>query len=107
MKDKAVNALLEMGAPANLKGFNYIVDAMILFEDDKWLKSKMMNLYAQIASMNNSTASKVERAIRSTFKKVLDSGDLEIIEKYLTHKNASNGNLLHVFYLKLKLSQEE
>lgn len=107
MKDKAVNALLEMGAPANLKGFNYIVDAMILFEDDKWLKSKMMNLYAQIASMNNSTASKVERAIRSTFKKVLDSGDLEIIEKYLTYKNTSNGNLLHVFYLKLKLSQEE
>ena len=35
MKNKTINALIEMGIPANIKGFKYIVDAMVLFSEDE------------------------------------------------------------------------
>ncbi|EOS74219.1 hypothetical protein C817_04764 [Dorea sp. 5-2] len=35
MKNKAMNALVEMGMPANIKGFRYIAEAMALFEADE------------------------------------------------------------------------
>lgn len=34
MKNKAINALIEMGMPANVKGFHYIAEAMALLEED-------------------------------------------------------------------------
>ncbi|MCI9621612.1 MAG: hypothetical protein HFG85_17170, partial [Dorea sp.] len=49
MKNKAVNALIEMGMPANVKGFQYITDAMVLFEEDKAWRSKLTALYRKIA----------------------------------------------------------
>lgn len=38
MKNRAINALVEMGMPADIKGFQYIVDAMCLFEEKEWRK---------------------------------------------------------------------
>ena len=35
MKNKAINALIKMGMPADNRGFKYIVDAMVLFEDEE------------------------------------------------------------------------
>lgn len=34
MRNRAINALIEMGMPANIKGFGYIVDVIGLFEED-------------------------------------------------------------------------
>ena len=34
MRSKAINVLIEMGVPADIKGFQYIVDAMELFADE-------------------------------------------------------------------------
>ena len=31
MKNRAINALIEMGMPADTKGFEYIVDMMVLY----------------------------------------------------------------------------
>ena len=101
MKDKAVNALIRMGMPADIKGFQFIVDAMVLFEDEKWRNGKTMNLYRKIAEMHNTSDRNVERGIRHAFSIVLANGDLKIVEKYITLQNTTNGNLLHVFYLKL------
>ena len=105
MKNKAVNALIEMGMPADIKGFYYIVDAMVLFENKKWREAQTTALYHQIAKQNDTTASRVERAMRHAFQKVTTKGDLEVVNKYLFLISPTNGNLLHTFYL--KLTQEE
>lgn len=105
MKKKAINALLEMGMSANLKGFQYIVDAMEMFEDEEIRNGKTMVLYYGIGKKNNTTALRVERAIRHAFGVVLLKGDLEVVNKYLTLQNTTNGNLLHTFYL--RLTQED
>ena len=105
MKNKAINALIEMGMPADIKWFHYIVDAMVLFEDKEWRNAKTVALYYKIAKQNNTTTSRVERAMRHAFQTVTTKGDLEIVKRYLTLIHPTNGNLLHTFYL--KLTQEE
>lgn len=105
MKNKVVNALIEMGMPADIKGFYYIVEIMVLFKDDTWRNCKITALYHKIAKNNNTTASRVERAIRHAFQIVTTKGDLEKVNKYLTLQHTTNGNLLHTLYL--KLTQEE
>ncbi len=105
MKNKTINALLEMGMPANIKGFQYIVDAMLLFENEEWRTGKMTALYHEIGKKNGTTASRVERAIRYAFCTVLTKGDKKFAEKYLMLQYPANGNLLHIFYL--RLAQEE
>lgn len=102
MKQKTINALLDMGMPANIKGFDYIVDTMILFEsDDNYYHGKVMNIYGKVAKQNNTTASCVERAIRHAFSIVLTKGNSQEVSKYLTENNTTNSNLLHVLYLRL------
>lgn len=105
MKNKVISALIEMGMPADIKGFQYVVDAMVLFEDKEWRNAKTVVLYHKIANKNNTTASRVERAMRHAFQIVTTKGDLEIVKKYLTLQHTTNGNLLHTFYL--KLAQED
>ena len=101
MKNKAINALIEMGMPANNKGFQYIVDAMCLFNPDY----SVTTIYALVAAKNNTTSSCVERAIRHAFGVALKDGVPGYVDKYLTRNHATNGNLLHVLYL--RLTQEE
>lgn len=105
MKNKTINALLEMGMPASNKGFQYIVDAMVMFEDDEVRNGKITYLYHLIAKMHNTAWSSVERCIRHAFEDVLTRGNLKSVEKYLTMQRPTNGNLLHVLYI--RLTQEE
>lgn len=105
MKNKAINALIEMGADAGNKGFEYIVDAMTLFENDEIRTGKTMLLYSKIAEMHNTSWENVERCIRHSFKTILTRGKLNTVEKYLSTQKTTNGNLLHVFYI--RLTQEE
>lgn len=103
MNNKAINALIEMGADAGSKGFQYIVDAMVLFQDGEIRNGKIMDLYSKIAEMHNTSQSRVERCIRHSFRTVRTKGNLKAIEKYLTTQNQTNSNLLHTFYLRLNL----
>ncbi len=101
MKNKAINALIKIGMPADIKGFQYIVDAMCLFNPDY----SVTTIYALVAQKNNTTSSCVERAIRHAFGVVLKDGVSGYIDHYLTRNHTTNGNLLHVLYL--RLTQEE
>lgn len=105
MKKKTINALIEIGMPADSKGFGYIVDAMCLFEDSTWRNGKITNLYEKIAKMKGTTAPSVERAIRHAFGVSLTRGNAEQVAKWLTFQNPTNGNLLHVLYI--RLTQED
>lgn len=105
MKNKAINALIEMGMPADIKGFHYIADAMLLFEDISFRNGKITTLYYKIGQMSDVSPTRVERAIRHAFSIVLKDGAPGYVDKYLTRKHTTNGNLLHVLYL--RLTQEE
>lgn len=107
MKNKTTNVLIELGISACSKGFKYIVDAMILFENEEWLESKIIALYHKIAKDNNATVASVERAIRHAFGTAITKGNLELVEKYLSLTNTTNGNLLHVLYIRLKQEIEK
>lgn len=110
MRNKAINALIEMGVPANTLGFKYIADAMCLFdEDEMWRYGSTTLLYENIAAMNKTSASSVERAIRHAFSNVITKGYLETVEKYLTLTldKPTNGRLLAVFYIRLSQENED
>lgn len=104
MRETTMDVLLRMGMPASVKGFTYICDALELFDTDPYYPDgKICSLYADIAKRNNTTASRVERAIRHAFETALAKGNQEILGKYLDTANTQNSNLLRSLYFRLKL----
>lgn len=102
MRNKAINALIEMGVPADTKGFYFIVDAMcVLAEDEVYVSGNTIALYECIASRNKTSRAKVERAMRHAFQNVLINGNAAVVDKYLSRSNMATGNLLRVLYLRL------
>ena len=108
MRNKAINALLELGIPANTKGFLYITDAMEAIDENEGLQYKTYQLYEEIAKKYGGvTASKVERAIRHAFSEVTAYKNVEAVEKWLTLSGRmSNGNLLAILYIRLNREVE-
>ena len=84
MRDKTIDVLLQMGVPASIKGFTYICDAIELFDTDPYYPDgKICSLYFEIARLHETTASRVERAIRHAFEVALTKGERDIVELYL------------------------
>lgn len=105
MKRKVINALLDLGIPAGIKGFDYIVDAIDLMQDKEWRNGKITALYYKIGEQNNATVSRVERGMRTAFNAALKNTDSETLKKYLGNQKPTNGNILHALYY--KLSEDE
>ena len=105
MKNRATEALLKCGLSMNLKGFHYIVDAMRLL-DEGWFGEKFMALYAKIAKINNSTPSRVERALRHALEIILTKCPLEEVSMYFDLQNKTNSAQLTCFYYRLCKERE-
>lgn len=76
------NLLKEVGLPAHLKGYDYTKTALILaLEDPEKLQqiTKLGGLYHSVARAHNTTASRVERAIRHSVEYMFDCCPVEII----------------------------
>lgn len=71
---KIEDVLLAMGAPAGIKGFNYIADAIEIFDERGTNIGITKELYPAVAEKNNTTSSRVERAIRHAFERVRSYG---------------------------------
>lgn len=81
--------LLEMGAPDHLVGHPYTVQATLLaVQDRKYIDNITFGLYPQLAAMFDTTASRVERAIRHLIEVIFTRCDYEIINRYF-------GNSIH------------
>lgn len=108
MRERVQEILMEIGIPANLKGFKYILDIMELFEEDEaWRNAKMMIVYEKVARMNKTNYCRVEKSIRYAFSNAVTYGDLALVEKYLSVVNVTNGNLLHTLYARVSEEQRE
>lgn len=81
--------LLQLGAPDHLLGHPYVIHAVMLcIEDRRFLDNITFILYPQVAARFNTTAARVERAIRHLVEVTWARGDLEILNRYF-------GNTIH------------
>lgn len=100
---KIEDVLLAMGVPAGIKGFNYIADAIEIFDERGTNISITKELYPAIAEKNNTTPSRTERAIRHAFEVARSNkGDYGIVEKYIGFINCANFSSLAMLYKRIK-----
>ena len=85
--------LLELGAPDHLVGHPYVIRAILLVMGDRlYINNITFGLYPQLAVEFDTTAARVERAIRHLIEVTWCRGDLDILEKYFGNTiSASRG----------------
>ena len=70
----------EIGIPAHIKGFQYLrYSIMLVIDNLDIINSITKKLYPTVASHFNTTASRVERAIRHAIEVAWDRGDPDVI----------------------------
>ncbi|MEE0111354.1 MAG: sporulation initiation factor Spo0A C-terminal domain-containing protein [Oscillospiraceae bacterium] len=75
--------LLELGAPDHLLGHPYVVEAVLLVVEDRtYINNITFGLYPQLAAHFDTTASRVERAIRHLIEVTWTRGDLDVLNRY-------------------------
>ncbi len=73
----------QLGVPAHIKGYHYLRSAIILsIENPDLLESVTKMLYPTVASHFNTTASRVERAIRHAIEIAWDRGDIDVLNSF-------------------------
>lgn len=75
--------LLELGAPDHLLGHPYVVQAVLLvLYDQMYINNITFGLYPQLAARFDTTAARVERAIRHLIEVTWARGDLDVLARY-------------------------
>ena len=75
--------LLELGAPDHLLGHSYVIQAVLLVLHDRmYINNITFALYPQLAARFDTTASRVERAIRHLVEVTWSRGDLDVLMHY-------------------------
>ncbi len=70
----------QIGIPAHIKGYHYLRTAIILsINDDDMINCVTKLLYPTVAERYNTTASRVERAIRHAIEIAWDRGDVDVL----------------------------
>ena len=91
LENDVTHILHEIGIPAHIKGYQYLRDAIILsVEDHEMLSSVTKILYPAIAKKHQTTASRVERAIRHAIEVAWSRGRMETINELFGY-TVSNG----------------
>lgn len=73
----------QIGVPAHIKGYHYLREAILLsVQDTAMMSSVTKQLYPRVAKKFNTTASRVERAIRHAIEVAWDRGDVDILNSY-------------------------
>lgn len=107
MRNRVINALIELGLPANKKGFRYIVEIVNEYAKDESLMSgKLEVLYYMLGKKDGVSSQAIERNIRTSFGIIYKEGDQEAVKKYLPFQIRTNGNSLATLYLRLKQEEE-
>lgn len=107
------NLIHEIGVPAHIKGYQYLRDAItVVVEDMDILCAVTKELYPMIAKMNDTTPSRVERAIRHAIEVAWNRGRIETIDALFgyTVKNdkgkPTNSEFIAIIADKLRLERK-
>lgn len=105
-KEEIQTVLFKMGMPANLKGFGYITDSILLLDQEKDIK--VTYLYLKVAQLNDTTPQRVERAIRHALEIVRScKGDYEVVDHYVGFINCANAASLLMLLTKIREDLKE
>ncbi|MDR1805302.1 MAG: sporulation transcription factor Spo0A [Clostridium sp.] len=73
----------QIGVPAHIKGYQYLREAIHMSVQDPGMMSAVTKLlYPTVAKTNQTTASRVERAIRHAIEVAWDRGDVDVLSSY-------------------------
>ncbi len=82
LETEITSIIHEIGVPAHIKGYMYLREAITMVVNDMELLSAVTKeLYPSIAKKYNTTASRVERAIRHAIEVAWGRGQVEAINK--------------------------
>ena len=83
----------EIGVPANIKGYQYLREAIIIAVNDMDVINAITKvLYPQVAKTFQTTPSRVERAIRHAIEVAWDRGDLDTLQRFFGYTvNSTKG----------------
>lgn len=107
------NVIHEIGVPAHIKGYQFLRDAITLVvTKPEFLNAVTKELYPTVAAMNNTTPSRVERAIRHAIELAWNRGRIETLEALFgyTIKNdkgkPTNSEFIAIIADKLRLERK-
>ena len=73
----------QIGVPAHIKGYQYLRTSIILCVNDKEMLSSVTKiLYPTVAKQYDTTASRVERAIRHAIEVAWNRGDVDVLSSF-------------------------
>lgn len=77
------DVMRQIGVPAHIKGYQYLRQAILLsVREPEYLHAITKALYPSVAKKNNTTSSRVERAIRHAIEVAWDRGDVDVLSSY-------------------------
>lgn len=103
------SVFLELGIPQNVKGYDYLMAALLLTTDEPGLTQAIYKkLYPRIADLFDTTASRAERAMRHAIELACNHSDPEILHEMFGYTigsakgKPSNGNFIAVMANRLR-----
>ena len=91
LETRVTDMIHEIGIPAHIKGYHYLRDVIIMAVDDMDVLNAITKvLYPTIAKMHQTTASRVERAIRHAIEVAWSRGKLDTLDELFGY-TVSNG----------------
>ncbi|MBY6816433.1 sporulation transcription factor Spo0A [Clostridium botulinum] len=113
LETEITNIIHEIGVPAHIKGYMYLREAITMVVNDiELLSAVTKELYPSIAKKYNTTASRVETAIRHAIEVAWGRGQIEAINKlfgYTIHNDKgkpTNSEFIAIIADKLRLKNK-
>ncbi len=79
---RVTNVIHNVGVPANIKGYKYLRDAILMtIKDNEMINAVTKQLYPEVAKRHKTTSSRVERAIRHAIEVACTRGNEECFYK--------------------------
>jgi len=110
--DKITNLFLTLGIPANIKGYQYLREAVRMVINDNSLAGRITKeLYPGVAKRFDTTASKVERAMRHAIEVAWNRGRLDTVNRMYGHRlfekqdKPSNGEFISCIAEKIAMQK--
>ena len=113
LENRVTDMIHEIGIPAHIKGYHYLRDAILMaIEDMDVLNAVTKVLYPTVAKMHQTTASRVERAIRHAIEVAWSRGKVDTIDElfgYTVHNGKgkpTNSEFVALIADKIRLEQK-
>ncbi len=89
IKEMIAEKLEALRVPKRLKGYDYLVSAILLLVEDSDYILNKEKLYSEVAQKHNSTTSSVEKCIARAVSETLANGNKVELDKYFGYTIAN------------------